>query len=93
MPESLIATHSDRGSVRKGINWGKLVIAVALDAADFTIGRILGFGIFMDALIALAVIALFGWKGLFALWELADPTEQIDGFIPTATLIALAHRE
>lgn len=75
------------------INWAKVAIAVMFDLADFTIGRFLGFGMLFDAALALVAMALFGWKGLFQIWELADPTEQIDGFVPTLTLIALAHRE
>ncbi|MEZ5895372.1 MAG: hypothetical protein R3C40_08450 [Parvularculaceae bacterium] len=68
----------------------KLVIAIALDIIDFTAGRILGAGTLMD--IAFAVIAFFLWGpvGLFALWEALDPSEQIDGFVPTMTLIALS---
>lgn len=72
----------------------KLVIAVLLDLADFTIGRlgivIPGFEIGFDAVLGVAAVALWGWPGLFAFWELADPTGQIDGFVPTLTLIALS---
>ena len=32
---------------------------------------------------------MFGWKGLFQLWEMIDVTDQIDGFVPTLTLLAL----
>lgn len=68
----------------------KLVIAVLLDALDFTVGRIPGFEIGFDLVLGLAAVALWGWPGLFAFWELADPTGQIDGFAPTMTLIALS---
>lgn len=68
----------------------KLVIAIVLDILDFTVGRIPGFEIFVDAALGVAAIALFGWAGAFAFWELADPTGQIDGFVPTLTLIALS---
>lgn len=68
----------------------KLVIAVFLDILDFTIGRIPGFEIGFDLLLGVVAIALWGWPGLFAFWELADPTGQIDGFAPTMTLIALS---
>ena len=37
-----------------------------------------------------AAVAMFGWSGLFAFWEAADPTGQLDGFVPTLTLIALS---
>ncbi len=68
----------------------KLAIAVALDILDFTIGRIPGFEIVVDLALGAAAVAMFGWAGLFAFWELADPTGQIDGFAPTLTLIALS---
>ena len=68
----------------------KLVIAVVLDILDFTIGRIPGFEMIVDAVLGVAAVLLFGWAGLFAFWELADPTGQIDGFAPTLTLIALS---
>jgi len=68
----------------------KLLIAIAIDLLDFVIGRILGFGTIFDAVVALIAVLMFGWKGLFALWEVADVSDQIDGFVPTLTLIALA---
>ena len=42
--------------------------------------------------VALAAIAYIMWGpvGLVQLWEVADPSEQIDGFVPTMTLIALS---
>ncbi len=68
----------------------KLIIAVILDILDFTIGRIPGFELPFDILMGVAAVAMFGWPGLFAFWEVADPTGQIDGFAPTLTLIALS---
>lgn len=68
----------------------KLAIAVALDILDFTIGRIPGFELAFDAFLGVAAVALWGWPGLFAFWELLDPTGQIDAFAPTMTLIALS---
>ncbi len=68
----------------------KLVIAVILDVLDFTIGRIPGFELAFDAVLGVVAVALWGWAGLFAFWEIADPTGQIDGFAPTLTLIALS---
>lgn len=68
----------------------KLIIAVILDALDFTIGRIPGFELPFDLVMGVAAIALFGWPGLFAFWEAAEPTGQIDGFVPTLTIIALS---
>lgn len=68
----------------------KLVAAIILDVLDFTIGRIIGFGTGFDILLAMAGVLLFGWKGLFQLWEMIDVTDQVDGFVPTLTLLALA---
>ena len=68
----------------------KLAVAVVLDILDFTIGRIPGFEAIVDIALGIAAVLMFGWPGLFAFWELADPTGQIDGFAPTLTLIALS---
>lgn len=69
---------------------GKLIIAIILDVVDFTVGRIPGLEIVVDGVLGVCAVALWGWAGLFAFWELADPTGQIDGFVPTMTLIALS---
>lgn len=69
---------------------GKLVIAVILDVVDFTLGRVPGFEIVVDIVLGIAAVGLWGWAGLFAFWEIADPTGQVDGFVPTMTLIALS---
>ena len=71
-------------------NRGKLIIAIILDLLDFTIGRVPGFELAFDAALGVAAVLLWGWPGLFAFWELADPTGQADGFVPTLTLIALS---
>lgn len=71
-------------------NMAKLVLAVVLDVLDFTIGRVFGFEAVFDAIMGVVAVALWGWPGLFAFWELADPTGQADGFVPTMTLIALS---
>jgi hypothetical protein len=68
----------------------KLAVAVILDILDFTIGRIPGFELAFDVALGMAAVAMWGWAGLFAFWEIADPTGQIDGFVPTLTLIALS---
>jgi hypothetical protein len=68
----------------------KLIVAIILDVLDFTIGRIPGFELPFDIVLGVAAVVMFGWPGLFAFWEVADPTGQIDGFAPTLTLIALS---
>ncbi len=76
------------------VDVAKLIIAVVLDLADFTIGRlgiiIPGFELGFDAVLGVAAVALWGWPGLIAFWEIADPTGQADAFVPTLTLIALS---
>ena len=70
----------------------KLFIAILIDLFDFTIGRFLFAVPFSGEIIGVTVSYLmFGPKALYYALEALDPTEQIDGFIPTATLIALAH--
>ncbi len=68
----------------------KLIIAIVLDVLDFTLGRIPGFELPFDIALGVAAVAMWGWPGLFAFWEVADPTGQIDGFAPTLTIIALS---
>jgi hypothetical protein len=68
----------------------KLAIAVLLDILDFTLGRILGAGTVLDIVFAGIAFVLWGPVGLLALWEAIDVTDQVDGFVPTMTLIALS---
>jgi hypothetical protein len=68
----------------------KLIIAVLVDLVDFTMGRIIGFGTAFDVVATAFAVALFGWKGLLQAWEVVEVTDQIDGFVPTLTLLALA---
>lgn len=81
------------------VKWGrvmwkmKLVVCVAYDLFDFTLGRLLFVVPFAGEIVGMALgVAMFGKTGLFYGLEALDPTEQIDGFIPTATIIALANR-
>jgi hypothetical protein len=67
----------------------KLGICIGLDIFDGIFGRLLGFGIAVDVGCALICAALWGKRGWWALWEVADITEQLDAFIPTCTIIAL----
>ncbi|MFZ4409934.1 MAG: hypothetical protein ACOYOH_21495 [Paracraurococcus sp.] len=73
--------------------WLKFSICVMYDLFDMTVGRFLFVVPFASELVGMALCcAMFGWEGLFYGLEALDPTEQIDGFIPTATIIALANR-
>ena len=67
----------------------KLGLCLTMDFFDFFIGRLLGFGIAFDIGCALIATALWGKRGWWALLEVADITEQLDGFVPTCTIIAL----
>jgi hypothetical protein len=67
----------------------RLAVSVAIDLADFTLGRVPIVGSVSEGAGALVLVALWGWPGLLYLGELGDPTDQIDGFLPTATLVAL----
>jgi hypothetical protein len=68
----------------------KLGVSIALDILDFTLGRITGAGTVLDLVFAAVAVALWGPAGLLQLWETLDPTDQLDGFMPTMTLIALS---
>ena len=68
----------------------KLAIAIVLDIADFFIGRIPGFGTGFDVVLTAVSFAMFGWKGLAQGLEILDITDQLDGFVPTLTILAFA---
>ena len=74
--------------------WGlKLAVCILFDLIDFTLGRTLFIIPFGGELIGCALCAaMFGPSGLLYGLEALDVTEQIDGFIPTATIIALMNR-
>lgn len=74
--------------------WAKFAVCLGFDLFDFTVGRLmLGVSVFGELATAAVLFVLWGPKGLLALWELIDVTEQFDGFVPTSTLIAIAaHR-
>ena len=67
----------------------RLAISLVIDIFDTLLGRIPIFGTVTDGVGTAVLYFLWGPAGLANLWELADITDQIDGFIPTATLIGL----
>lgn len=67
----------------------RLALSVVIDLADFTLGRLPIFGTVSDGLSGLVLGLVWGPVGFAYLWELVDVTDQIDGFVPTATLIGL----
>lgn len=74
--------------------WGlKLAICIAYDLFDFTIGRLMFATPFVGEIIGCGICAaMFGWNGVFYGLEAIDFTEQLDGFIPTATIIAIKNK-
>ena len=73
---------------RQGYFW-RLALSVIIDLCDFTFGRIPILGTVEDGVGGIVATALWGRAGLVYFWELLDVTDQIDGFVPTATLIGL----
>ncbi len=67
----------------------RLALSVAIDLIDFTIGRIPIFGSVGEGIGSLILVGLWGPVGLVYLGELTDVTDQVDGFLPLATLIGL----
>ena len=74
--------------------WGlKLTVCIIWDFIDFTAGRLLFVLPFSSEIASMILCSvMFGKTGLLAGLEALDPTEQIDGFIPIATMIALANK-
>ena len=71
----------------------KFAVCVAVDLFDFTIGRLLFPVPLVGEIIGCVICAsMFGWGGVWYGLEAIDFTEQLDGFIPTATIIALANK-
>lgn len=71
----------------------KLAVCILYDLFDCTVGRLMFATPFLGEILGVALgCALFGPSGLFYALEALDPSEQLDGFIPTATLIALKNK-
>lgn len=71
----------------------KLVVCIAYDLFDFSFGRLLFALPFAGEIIGCVLCGMmFGINGLLYGLEALDPTEQLDGFVPTATLIALKNK-
>ncbi len=88
MGKAKLGTKKSRLNARNA----KLLLAMALDLFDFTLGRVMGFGTVTDFVFTAIAVAMFGWKGLFQLWETVEISDQFDGFVPTLTLLALWER-
>ncbi|MBL8536789.1 MAG: hypothetical protein JNM59_05240 [Hyphomonadaceae bacterium] len=69
--------------------FARLAFSIVIDLFDFTLGRVPIFGTVNEGVGTIVLLAMWGPIGLLHLGELVDVTDQVDGFIPTATLIAL----
>lgn len=69
--------------------FARLAFSVLIDLFDFTLGRVPIFGTVTEGVGTVVLLAMWGPIGLVNLAELIDFTDQADGFIPTATLVAL----
>lgn len=67
----------------------RLAFSVVIDIFDLTLGRLPIFGSVTEGVGSIVLWAMWGPIGLVNLWELVDVTDQVDSFIPTATLVAL----
>jgi hypothetical protein len=71
----------------------KLAACIAYDFFDFTIGRVLFPVPLLGEVFGCALCCiLFGKEGMLYGLEGIDFTEQIDGFVPAATLIAIRNK-
>lgn len=65
----------------------KFAIAIAVDVADFFIGRIPIVGTGFDIIQTFIGYKLWGGTGLISGWEIIDITDQLDGFVPSLTIL------
>ena len=74
-----------------GLLWDltKLFISVTFDFWDFTFGRIPVLGTINDIVGMFVGMALWGFPGLLQGWEIIDITDQVDGFVPTLTIVGI----
>ncbi|MBU6372268.1 MAG: hypothetical protein KJS97_06015 [Alphaproteobacteria bacterium] len=67
----------------------RLGLSLVLDLLDFTVGRALFAVPWEEGAGAAIATMMWGPAGILYLLELIDVTEQVDAFIPVATLIGL----
>jgi hypothetical protein len=67
----------------------RLGISILIDLFDTLLGRVPIFGTVTEGVGTVVLYSLWGPAGLAYLLELADISDQIDGFVPMATLIGL----
>lgn len=64
----------------------RLFLCIIFDIVDFFV-RIPGFGTLFDLIGIPVAYYLIGPFGIAYAWELLDITDQLDGFIPTMTIL------
>lgn len=67
----------------------RLAVSIVIDLFDTLLGRVPIFGSVTEGVGTIVLFSLWGPPGLAYLLELGDVTDQIDGFVPMATLIGL----
>lgn len=67
--------------------WVKFVIAILYDMVDFLIPP--GIGSIYDIIGIPLGYAMWGPLGLVNAWELLEPTDVLDSFVPTMTIAGL----
>ena len=70
------------------IKWGfKMVISIIFDVVDFLTPPVIG--TVYDVVGGLLGFLLWGGKGAIAFWEVLEPTDRIDAFVPTLTIMGI----
>jgi hypothetical protein len=72
-----------------GWDWLKVLLCAGIDFFDFTIGRVLFLIPFEEVGYMIMTFIMWGPRGLATLFEILEPTEIIDGFIPISTVVAM----
>ena len=67
----------------------RLAFSIVYDLFDLILFWIPGLGTITDGVGTVMLLALWGPAGLVNVWEIVNPVDPIDAFVPTATLVAL----
>lgn len=67
----------------------KFIISAIWDILDFTVFRIPVIGTITDIISVPLTVYLWGPIGYLSAWEIVDVTDQVDGIVPTMTLIGI----
>lgn len=97
MSNEVIPGASDRYKADPPLNkaaWmAKFAVCALYDLFDMTVGRVLFATPFVGEAVGIGLTCvLFGKAGMLYGLEALDFTEQVDGFVPAASIIAWANR-